>query len=214
MNAGKSDLAPSQETDLAGIFRPTSTDVTALILAGGRGERMGGQDKGLIEVNGKAVIDEILAQITPHVGSVLINANRHLEQYEQRYHKVIEDTMTGFQGPLAGLLTGLREASTAFVLTLPCDAPRLPEKLVERMCMSLPSPDSIAVAHDGERLQPVYALVPVSLADDLQQFLESGQRKIRVWYQQHGMTKVDFSDQPTAFHNINTPADKARLEQP
>lgn len=185
-----------------------SDQITAVILAGGRGSRLDGQDKGLVEFKNKALIAHVLERVEPQVGSVLINANRNHEVYENYGFPVINDEMSNFQGPLAGFITAMKEAKTDYILTLPCDGPTPPLDLASRMLADLNDSttdlaNTIAVAHDGERMQPVHALIPVSLMDSLKAFLENGDRKIDLWYAKHDVVLVDFSDSPDAFFNIN-----------
>ncbi|MCB1762949.1 MAG: molybdenum cofactor guanylyltransferase, partial [Gammaproteobacteria bacterium] len=161
-----------------------SNQITAVILAGGRGRRMGGQDKGLLELDGRPLIKHVLTGIAPHVGAVIINANRNLDRYSGFGYPVVRDDLAGFQGPLAGFAAAMVAATTPYIITLPCDGPRVPVAYVQTMRVTLQSSGAeLAVAHDGERLQPVYALVPCSLSADLINFLAKGDRKIELWYQ-------------------------------
>lgn len=180
------------------------SQVTAVILAGGKGRRLGGQDKGLVEYQGKRLIQHVLDRIIPQVNSILINANRNQDTYNEFGYPVITDNLNNFQGPLAGFATAMKAVNTDYIMTLPCDGPNLPLDLVSRMTNALTDHHYIAVAHDGKRMQPVYALIPVSLRGSLNAFLENGDRKIDLWYAQHPTKFVDFSDQVEAFFNINT----------
>jgi len=182
-----------------------SDNITAVILAGGQGRRMGGEDKGLLELSGQPLIEHVLQAISPQVRHVIINANRNLQRYAG-YAPVISDTVADFAGPLAGMLAAMEHVDTAYILTVPCDGPYLPADLVERMQQVLCEQHAaIAVAHDGQRLQPVFALIDTQLKDSLRHYLQSGERKIDRWYQQHNMISVDFSDNPDTFININRP---------
>jgi molybdenum cofactor guanylyltransferase len=179
--------------------------VTAVILAGGRGRRMGGEDKGLIELNGKPLIAHVIDAIQPQVGAILINANRNQARYESFGYPVISDSLPNYQGPLAGFIAAMQALETEDMLTLPCDGPLVPADLMERLYKARQGGGAeIAVAHDGERLQPVYALMPKRLAESLQRYLDRGDRKIDLWYQQHRVAYADFSDIPRTFININT----------
>lgn len=187
------------------------SNITAVILAGGKGRRLGGQDKGLVQYKNKKLIEHVLERIKPQVNSILINANRNQATYEQYGYSVINDELSDFQGPLAGFATAMKTTEADYIITLPCDGPMLPKDLVSRLANELKSdPDGIAVAHDGERLQPVYALIPIKHIDSLEHYLASGDRKIDLWYAQHNLITVDFSDQKAAFFNINT--EKQRLD--
>lgn len=190
------------------------SDITAVILAGGKGRRMQGEDKGLIELNGKLLIQHVISAIAPQVGQLVINANRNLQQYADLGYAVVSDSMDDYQGPLAGFLATMNSIDTPELVTVPCDGPMLPHDLVKRLITGRnQAAADIAVAHDGQRLQPVYALMPTRLKQDLKAFLESGGRKIDLWYARHQVVHVDFSDIPEAFININTPQDRDNLQQ-
>jgi len=180
------------------------SQITAIILAGGKGRRLGGQDKGLVEYQGKPLIQHVLDKITPQVDSVMINANRNHESYATFGYEIISDDLSDFQGPLAGFAIAMQASKTDFILTMPCDGPHLPDDYVERLSTATKDNKTIVVAHDGKRLQPVHALIPASLIDSLLKFLESGDRKIDRWYAQNEMVTADFSDQPNVFFNVNT----------
>jgi molybdenum cofactor guanylyltransferase len=183
-------------------------DVTTVILAGGKGRRIDGQDKGLIELSGKPLIEYILEAIGPQSSETLINANRNSERYGQYGYPVIADDLSDFQGPLAGIATGMEHANTTYIATLPCDGPFVPDDLVSRLGHALIRANAdIAVAHDGVRMQPVYALLPVCLLNSLKAFLASGERKIDRWYGLHNYVLADFSDHTEAFLNVNTSHD-------
>lgn len=182
--------------------------VTGVILAGGEARRMGGHDKGLITFANQPLVAHVIHHIAPQVEQLLINANRNIERYQQFGYPVIQDSLSGFQGPLAGMLTAMRTATTDYVLTVPCDSPAPSIKLRQRMLESLlVSGKKIAVATDGKRIQPVFALLHCDLADDLHKYLAAGERKIDNWFAQHPMIEVDFSDQLESFKNFNHPED-------
>lgn len=188
-------------------------DVTAVVLAGGRATRMGGQDKGLVTVAGKPMIAWVLEALAPQAGRRLINANRNLDAYAAFGCEVVPDTEAGFLGPLAGLAAALAVARSDFVLTVPCDSPLLAPDLAERLhAASLQSGADIAVAHDGERLQPVFALYRREVAPSLATYLAGGGRKIDRWYAAHSLVEVDFSDRRESFLNVNDPAGREALE--
>lgn len=179
--------------------------ITGVVLAGGKGSRMGGEDKGLIELANKPLIQYVLDAINPQVSRLVINANRNLERYQQFGFPVIADGMSGFQGPLAGFISALNVLETRDAVFVPCDSPLLTDQLVSRLCQAQASENAdIAVAHDGERLQPICALIPVRLKESLRHYLESGERKIDRWYAMHKTAVVDFSDVYETFTNINT----------
>lgn len=188
--------------------------VTAAILAGGKGRRLGGADKGLMEFAGKPMIEHILAGIRPQCDAICINANRNQDRYAQYGYPVLHDVLADFQGPLAGFSTALAHAEPGLVATLPCDTPHLPADLVQRLWQQMDAEQAdIAVAHDGTRLQPIYALIKTDMADSLHRYLAAGDRKIDLWYAQNNSTTVDFADVQAQFQNINTPEDRQQLEQ-
>ena len=185
-------------------------DITALVLAGGKSRRMGGKDKGLLPFAEGTLIGHVIEAIRPQVGTILISANRNLDQYQRLGFPVIADPLDGFQGPLAGFLGGLEKMQTEYLLTLPCDGPFVAVDLAQRLAVGLAAADAeIAVAHDGQRLQPVYALLHRGVLSDLRLALEQGERKIDRWYPRNRWVTVDFSDVPAQFSNINTPEDYA-----
>lgn len=178
---------------------------TAVILAGGQARRMGGQDKGLIELAGSPMIQHILEAIAPQVGKVIINANRNQEIYAHYGYPVIADELDGYCGPLAGMASSMRAVDTPFMVTVPCDSPFVPIDLVERLYLRMIHEDAdISVAHNGERIQPVFTLLKTTLLDSLLDFLGKGERKIDKWFENHKLAITDFSDKPDTFININT----------
>jgi len=188
-------------------------DITAVILAGGQGRRMGGQDKGLLEFHGEPLVEVLLRELQRQSVAVVINANRNLDRYRSFGFPVIIDQLEDYQGPLAGFATAMKAVDTEFILTLPCDGPVLTEDYVDRFIASQQqTAASICVAFDGERLQPVHALIRVDLLDSLNQFLDGGDRKIDRWYAQHDSVQTDFSDRADMFRNINTPSDQQSLQ--
>ncbi|SKA90724.1 molybdenum cofactor guanylyltransferase [Thiothrix eikelboomii] len=180
--------------------------ITGVILAGGQGRRMGGVDKGLLELQGRPLVEYVLQALQPQVETILISANRNQARYQHYQYPVISDQLTGYQGPLAGFAAAMQVIETDYMLTVPCDAPELAPDTVIRLLTALQDQQAeLAVADDGERLQPVHALIPVSLLPSLQAFLAQGNRKIDLWYAQHQMARADFRDCAGVFRNINTP---------
>ena len=168
---------------------------------------MEGQDKGLIKYQGRALIEHVIERLRPQVHALLINANRNQDQYAAFGYPVITDADTNFLGPLAGILAGLREAKTDYVLCTPCDSPYLSLDLASKLTAPLQQPKvSVAVAECKDRLQPVFAVLQTSLADELETFLASGGRKIDIFYTEQICQFVPFDD-PAAFRNINTHQD-------
>lgn len=192
---------------------PHKNNITAVILAGGKGRRIDGQDKGLIQLSGRPLIEYIIDAIAQQTSKILINANRNIARYSEYGHPVIADTLSDFQGPLAGFAIGMEQAQTRYIVTLPCDGPFVTDDLVSRMATVMAEKNAeIVVAHDGTRLQPVYALLSVTLLPSLKSFLASGDRKIDRWYAQHQFALADFSDRPESFLNINTPDDQEKIQ--
>jgi len=188
--------------------------ITAIILAGGRAQRMGGEDKGLLPLHGKPMIEYIIRALRPQVGQILINANRNLERYQQYGYEVVEDMMGDYFGPLVGMASGIQKAQTEYVVTVPCDSPLLPKNLVSNLYQELQKEDAeLAVAHDGERMQPVFALLRSELLPDLINYLDAGGRKIDTWYAQHRTALADFSQTSSTFMNINSPDDQQAIEK-
>jgi molybdenum cofactor guanylyltransferase len=179
--------------------------VTGLILAGGQGRRMGGVDKGLQVLRGKAMVEWVLARFAPQVDEVLINANQNAERYASFGRRVIPDDIAGFAGPLAGLQAGLKAAAHPLLATCPCDSPFLPSDLVQRLRRALEREGAdLAVAKTGDQPHPVFSLVRRGVLPGLTRFLESGGRKIDAWYASLKTVEVDFGDEAEAFSNINT----------
>ncbi|MGB5224777.1 MAG: molybdenum cofactor guanylyltransferase MobA [Arenicellales bacterium] len=193
---------------------PEKNNITAVVLAGGRGRRLGGQDKGLMDLDGKPLIEHILELVTPQVSAVIINANRNQQVYADLGHPVISDNMADYQGPLAGFAVALAACNTDYIMTLPCDGPYVPVDLVSRLSAAMKDNDAeLAVAYDGQRMQPVYALIPSSLLGSLQEFLDAGDRKIDLWYARHNTALADFSDVIDTFFNINTEDDLSKFDK-
>jgi molybdopterin-guanine dinucleotide biosynthesis protein A len=175
--------------------------ITGLVLAGGQGRRMGGRDKGLVEYQGKPLVDHVIQRLVPQVDELLISANRNLDEYGQRGYRIVVDTLPGFQGPLAGLLAGLQAASHEWVLTVPCDMPQLPEDLAVRL-MAARHGYSIVVAEDGSRLHPAVMLIHKRLADKLADYLQSGMRSVHGFQESAGFATARFG--PADMANLNT----------
>jgi molybdenum cofactor guanylyltransferase len=188
-------------------------DITAVILAGGKARRMDGQDKGLITLHGRPMVDYIIRALQPQAGHILINANRNAEQYAAFGLPVIADMLGDYLGPLVGMASGMNATDTSYIVTAPCDSPFIPDNLVEMLCRALAENEAdISVAHDGERMQPVFALLRCSLLPGLLAYLDEGGRKIDTWYGQQRLAQADFSGSPDTFLNLNTPEDKVILE--
>jgi molybdenum cofactor guanylyltransferase len=207
---------------LPAALNPTPANLTGLVLAGGRGTRMGGIDKGLQTLHGEPLALHVIRRLAPQTGALLISANRHPEVYAALGAPfgaaVVADTLADYPGPLAGLLAGLRAARTPFVLSAPCDSPGLPVDLAARLAQALDAQQAdiatvtTADASGTASIHPVFALLRTSLADDLSAFLEAGERKVRAWYARHRTVEVAFPDE-RAFYNINSLQELADLER-
>jgi molybdopterin-guanine dinucleotide biosynthesis protein A len=191
--------------------------ITGLVLAGGRGSRMGGMDKGLQNHRGMPLAMHALLRLAPQVGHVMINANRNLGAYEAMGVPVWPDALPDYAGPLAGFLAGLEHCETPWLVTVPCDTPDFPLDLVARLGDALAAADAeIAMAATPEdgvlRTQPVFCLMRASLMESLVAFTQAGERKIDRWTARHRCVEVPFDD-PRAFFNANTPAELQQLQE-
>jgi molybdopterin-guanine dinucleotide biosynthesis protein A len=191
-------------------------DITGLILAGGRGSRMGGVDKGLQNHQGLPLAMHALMRLQPQVGHLMVNANRNLGAYDSMGVPVWPDAIADYPGPLAGFLAGLEHCETPWLVTVPCDTPHFPADLVARLAQALVQEDAeIAMAatrEDGRvQVQPVFCLMAASLMESLVAFTQSGQRKIDKWTGQHRCATVVFDD-ADAFFNANTLEELQRLQ--
>lgn len=174
---------------------------------------MGGVDKGLTTLAGKPMVAHVLDVLRRQVGVVMINANRSIDEYAKFGYAVVPDIVGDYPGPLAGMATALQNAVTPYVLTVPCDSPLLAADLAERLYATLVNESAeISVAHDGERMHPVFALMQRELLPSLRAYLDAGERKIDRWFEQHRLAVSDFSDEPDTFLNVNSPEERAALE--
>ncbi len=186
--------------------------ISALVLAGGRGRRMQGRDKGLISLWGKPMIEHVLSRVTDQVDSTVISANRNSEIYTQYGHPVLADDIGKEWGPLAGIYTALNFVDCDYLLVVPCDTPCLPRDLSQKMLQAVEDGSDIAIANDGERAHFTIALMRCSLAGGLLNYLESGERRVESWIRQHRVLEVMFSEAPDAFVNVNSSVDLESLE--
>lgn len=199
-----------------------TADITGLVLAGGRGSRMGGSDKGLQNFNAVPLALHSLLRLQPQVGTMMVNANRNLSAYESFGVPVWPDVLADYAGPLAGFLTGLERCESAWLVTVPCDTPLFPHDLVARLAAAAVREDAeIAMAaapeQDGQlQPQPVFCLLRHDLLESLVRFTHGGGRKIDAWTAQHRTVIVNFDqacDDPQAFFNANTLAELHQLER-
>lgn len=190
--------------------------IPGLILAGGRGSRMGHVDKGLQTFRGAPMALHVMMRLQPQVGELMINANQNLGPYESFGLPVWPDEIQGFEGPLAGMHTGLVHCMTEYMVTAPCDSPFLPPDLVARLAEGLADADAdlaVAVTENKGRRQahPVFCLMKASLLQHLTEYLRGGGRKIDAWYASLRIAEVLFDDED-AFRNINTLAELKQYE--
>lgn len=189
------------------------TTVTGVVLAGGRGSRMGGDDKGLVTLHGRTMVEHVVARFRPQVGPLLISANRNQERYAALGYPVVPDLLADYQGPLAGMAAAMNAATTPYVVTVPCDSPLMAVDVVDRLARALISEDAdISVAHDGSRTHPVFLMLKRSLLASLLEFLNAGERKIDRWFMRHRVATADFRDCPESFVNVNDPEEHRALE--
>ncbi|MDT9001804.1 molybdenum cofactor guanylyltransferase MobA [Paucibacter sp. APW11] len=213
-----------------------AADITGLILAGGRGRRMGGADKGLLLLDGRPLAAHVLARLAPQVAALMINANRHAEAYQVlgaasasgSEIPVIADPLPGeFAGPLAGMLAGLCACGSEWLLAVPCDSPRLPLDLGQRLLAAAQAADAdlavpLACSEAGNdagrepQIQPVFCLLRRSLIASLARYLDGGERQLQRWQRQqrHVLVRFDRPEDALAFGNTNTPEDLAALAAP
>jgi molybdopterin-guanine dinucleotide biosynthesis protein A len=189
-----------------------------VVIAGGRSSRMGGGHKGLLALNGVPMLAHVLAAITPQVHATLINSNADPLLFETYGSPVLPDCLPGYQGPLAGLLTGLFWAQrhhprATHLLSVPCDSPYLPCNLAARLGGALAySGKDIAIARDHERRHPTLGLWPVALAGRLaMDLVRHDMRGMQAWLRQFAVEDVFFN--PDDLRNINTPEDLAALHR-
>lgn len=203
-----------------------TNEITGLVLAGGRGSRMGGLDKGLQNFNGTPLALHTVLRLQMQegslIGELMLNANRNLSAYEAFGAPVWPDTLSDFAGPLAGFMTGLERCETPYLLTAPCDTPLFPLDLAQRLAKAFDDEGTeiamaAALEEDGQlRPQPVFCLMRVELLESLVAFTQSGGRKIDTWTAQHKTAIVPFNqpgDDPRAFHNTNTLAELHAMEK-
>ena len=193
-------------------------DITGLVLAGGRGSRMGGADKGLQNHRGLPLALHALLRLQPQVAQTLLNANRNLAAYEALGAPVWPDPIGDFQGPLVGFLAGLEHCETPWLVTVPCDSPDFPTDLVAQLARAADEQQAeiayaVTTEADGrEQKHPVFCLMQAALIESLVPFLHGGGRKIDAWFAQHKAVGVAFDDSP-AFFNANTPQELAQLQR-
>ncbi len=188
--------------------------VTGVVLAGGLARRMKKQDKGLVIFNNKPMVSYAVEAMSQVAETVLINANRNQNEYEQFGYQVISDQTDTFDGPLAGVLSAIIHANTDIVCVMPCDSPLFQAEHLQKLLLAISKQNiDIAVAFDGQRMQPVFLALKTTLKNSLESYLQQGNRKIDSWLEQHNFVKVDFSQNKEVFLNINTLSELEALEK-
>ncbi|CAN5168798.1 molybdenum cofactor guanylyltransferase MobA [soil metagenome] len=184
-------------------------DITGVVLCGGRGSRMGGIDKGLIDHRGRTLVEHAIERLAPQVGTIVLNANRHLDRYRQFGYAVVSDANQDFDGPLAGISTALHACKTDWLMSVPCDVPDFPIDIVDRLVSGLDRPAiaRMAVASSADRLHPVFALMHRSVLPSLDAYLARGERRASGWLDASLVQVVDLGLDADALHNLNTPED-------
>lgn len=177
----------------------------AVILAGGRGQRMGGKDKGTVDYKGLPLVQHVINRLAPQLDQIVISANRNIDFYKIYNYPVLADDMGDYWGPLAGIATAMKFCTCDLLLTAPCDTPRLPGDLLQRLTDVMQKQKvDVVMAQDNNRLHPVIALVNCNLYEDLLAYLQRGERKVMKWMQSQNWAAADFSDQADCFANINS----------
>lgn len=192
---------------------PSTEPITAIVLAGGRSRRMGGVDKGLQPLAGRALIQHVIDRIAPQVASVVINANRNRETYAALGYPVVDDPVPDYPGPLAGLLASQSLTRSDWLLTVPCDAPLLPHDLVARLAAAVQRGDRLLSVRAEGRVQAAVLLAHRSEIDAAAAFLARGERRVRDFLAQRDARLVEFEDEASGFININTPEQLQELER-
>lgn len=190
--------------------RQDTDEVTAIILAGGRGRRMGMQNKGLLPLQGQPLIAHVIARLSPQLARIVISANDDLDSYRRFGLPVIPDRIADYRGPLAGIDSVMHQLAGEWFITVPCDTPCLPADYVERM-LAAGHGQTACVAHDGQRQQSGFCLLHRSLLVPLEDNLQNGHFAVYRFLDSVGARTVDFSDEAPAFININDSADLAAL---
>lgn len=189
------------------------TTLTGVILAGGQGRRMGGEDKGLLLLHGKPLYQHVLQRLRPQVNIVLISANRNIDRYQVSGCQVVTDSLPDYPGPLAGMLSGLRHSPSEWVAFSACDTPWIPDDFVARLWRKKANAPAVWVK-SSQRDHPALALVNRNLADNLEEWLLSGERRLMQFLRENGGHAVAFDDPESVFRNINTPEDLHDEETP
>jgi len=189
-----------------------SSDISALILAGGKASRFNGKNKGLVPLKAAPMISYVIQALKPQVKTILISANRDIETYHKFGYPIIQDKhpeIDQLQGPLAGILQGMEYANTPWLLLSPCDTPFLQDDYCQKMIAALAAhPNRLAVASHQQKLQPLFALIPVTFKDSIENALHNKNYKVAQWVKSMPYIEVNFTDK-LMFTNINSPDELA-----
>lgn len=189
-------------------------NLSVVILSGGLATRMKSQPKALIELNGKRLIESTIEQVKLYCNEIIISANNHIPQYKKYGNKVLTDYFDGHLGPLSGIYTALINTKDEYLLVVPCDSPKLPDKLIEKLYQGIVMSDSkISVASDSRHLHPTFCIIHQSLHENLRAYIEAGGRKLSSWLIDNDAVKVMFSDKFPNFFNINSAEDLNYYQQ-
>ena len=179
--------------------------ISAVILAGGKARRMGGQDKGLQILGKQSLIEHIIHRLQPQIHDISINANRNQTEYAKFSFPVFSDELPDFQGPLSGMLTALEKTKSDFILFTPCDTPFFPTNLLDKLKSAVENDRTlISYACDEEREHPVFCLMSVQLKEKLRHYLASGERRLLQFMNENGGISVKFTKEEGNFENFNT----------
>ncbi len=180
-------------------------DITAIILAGGKGMRIGKQNKGLLDLNGETFVSHLLKKLAPQSATQILSVNDDIPQYQQYSKTLVQDEAENYQGPLSGIISCKSQIKTSLVLTVPCDSPTIPTDLSERLLNAHNEHTStpLCVVHDGKRLQNLFMLFDVNLLKNMEEYFLNDRRSVYSWIQQHAFQEVDFSDKADLFINVN-----------
>ncbi len=192
----------------------TFSQVTGMVLAGGCGRRMGGEDKGLIAFNGRLMVNHIISRIQDKTPHILINANRNSSIYGRMGYRVVRDIRNGFLGPVAGIESGLKYAQTPLLWVVPCDTPLFPEDALERLLHAMYQ-EQVAAAYvvsDGQSL-PVFCLLRSSLYANAVRYLDSGGRSMRGWLKEVGAAAVEWNGPQARFVGANSYSELSSMEK-
>ncbi|KAF1068174.1 MAG: Molybdenum cofactor guanylyltransferase [Pseudomonas citronellolis] len=186
--------------------RPSLPRCSALLLAGGRGQRMGGRDKGLIDWQGEPLIAHLQRLVRPLTDELIISCNRHAERYAAYADHLVADAEPDYPGPLAGIRAGLALARHPWLLVLPCDSPRLDEALLRALLQSAADhPDRVQMIRAGEHWEPLFCLIPTTLRSAIEQAWQQGERSPRRAFEPLGIQAVNCAADDPRLANLNTP---------